>query len=159
MGCSSPSVTYQLSYYPWEEPRRSRSTGRGEPSRGPRLNHHELTREMGRRTFRYAFFGASMGPLAGAWNKYLEVTFPLRPVGRPSPVKVTEVPGGEEKNPLPGLKIPKGAKLERGQFTGGGNVRGANAAMKGQSGKAAATDADVSVMALVKRVAADQLGM
>lgn len=100
-----------------------------------------------------------MGPLAGAWNKYLEVTFPLRPVGRPSPVKVTEVPGGEEKNPLPGLKIPKGAKLERGQFTGGGNVRGANAAMKGQSGKAAATDADVSVMALVKRVAADQLGM
>ncbi|GAA99340.1 uncharacterized protein L969DRAFT_16645 [Mixia osmundae IAM 14324] len=32
------------------------------------------------RTARFIFYGASIGPLLGKWNHFLEVTFPLRPL-------------------------------------------------------------------------------
>jgi protein Mpv17 len=51
-------------------------------------------------------------------------------------------------NPIPGMKFPKGSKLERGA--------GAPAAPAPVVGKAGD---NVSALALAKRVAADQLGM
>ncbi|GAA5961384.1 hypothetical protein JCM21900_006688 [Sporobolomyces salmonicolor] len=97
------------------------------------------------RTLRFAVFGASMGPLAGAWNKFLEVNFPLRPTLRSSAPDMTKI---KLENPIPGLEkeLPKGARLERG----GATAEGPHGQTK---------DAEVSVAALVKRVAADQLGM
>ncbi|KAK4046821.1 hypothetical protein OIV83_005817 [Microbotryomycetes sp. JL201] len=103
------------------------------------------------RTARFALFGVSMAPLAGAWNKFLEVTFPLRP-NTPqhiaSDIKLEKVK--TEPSPIPGLKLPKGSRLERGT--------GQSAAHDNDKEKRS-TQGDVSVAALAKRVAADQLGM
>ncbi|GAA5850658.1 hypothetical protein JCM9279_006377 [Rhodotorula babjevae] len=101
------------------------------------------------RTMRYAVFGASMGPLGGAWNKFLEVNFPLRRAIPGQPATMAKV---KVENPIPGLEkeLPKGARFERGgpAFAGAG-AAGANAA----------GETPVSVVQLAKRVAADQLGL
>ncbi|KAI5477973.1 protein Mpv17 [Pseudohyphozyma bogoriensis] len=105
------------------------------------------------RTLRFLTFGASMGPMAGAWNKYLEVNFPLRPAS-PSdhiPMKKVKVES-PLVNPIPEMKLPAGARLERG--TGGTGRRG-SAEMGEVKGSAGA----VSVKALLKRVGADQFFM
>lgn len=110
------------------------------------------------RTSRFAMFGASMGPLGGAWNKFLEVNFPLR-----IPQKQQAVPMQKVKidDIIPGLEkeLPKNARLERGGIApgaGGGNPGGAAAQ---PSGFGPTVEAPVSVAQLAKRVAADQLGM
>ncbi|GAA5922968.1 hypothetical protein JCM3775_006203 [Rhodotorula graminis] len=101
------------------------------------------------RTMRYAVFGASMGPLGGAWNKFLEVNFPLRRAIPGQPATMAKV---KVENPIPGLEkeLPKGARFERG----GPGFAGAGAA-----GANAAGETPVSVVQLAKRVAADQLGL
>ncbi|GAA5890128.1 hypothetical protein JCM6882_009236 [Rhodosporidiobolus microsporus] len=108
------------------------------------------------RTLRFLVFGASMGPLGGAWNKFLEVNFPLRPIpahGRipaiPTKVKVEDPP----EFPIPGLKgqLPKGARLERAGGAGGKGEKSGPGVMQEEVG--------VSVVQLAKRVAADQLGL
>lgn len=109
------------------------------------------------RTSRFAIFGASMGPLGGAWNKFLEVNFPLRVGAKQSTMPMQKV---KVDDVMPGLEkeLPKGARLERGGIApgaGGGNPGGAAAA--GTMGPT--VDAPVSVVQLAKRVAADQLGM
>ncbi|GAA5849041.1 hypothetical protein JCM8547_006421 [Rhodosporidiobolus lusitaniae] len=105
------------------------------------------------RTLRFAVFGASMGPLGGAWNKFLEVNFPLRPIpvhGRvPAAMAKVKV---EDPPELPaGLKeqLPKGARWERG----GANEKSGPGVMHDE------VEVGVSVAQLAKRVAADQLGM
>ncbi|GAA5999699.1 Mpv17/PMP22 family protein [Rhodotorula paludigena] len=102
------------------------------------------------RTMRFAVFGASMGPLGGAWNKFLEVNFPLRRTLAGQPATMAKV---KVENPIPGLEkeLPKGSRLERGapQFPAGAG------ALSGGP----ATEANVSVVQLAKRVAADQFGM
>ncbi|KAM0786551.1 hypothetical protein ACM66B_002008 [Microbotryomycetes sp. NB124-2] len=106
------------------------------------------------RTARFAFFGVSMAPLAGAWNKFLEVTFPLRPYTAPpvtGDVKLEKV--RTEKSPIPGLNLPKGARLERGTAASGKTGSTDN------DKERKSTQGDVSVAALAKRVAADQLFM
>lgn len=50
--------------------------------------------------------------------------------------------------PIPGFKMPKGAKLERGPDMSAGS-----------SGGKAGAESEVSALALAKRVMADQLGM
>lgn len=109
------------------------------------------------RTSRFAIFGASMGPLGGAWNKFLEVNFPLRVGAKQSTMPMQKV---KVDDVMPGLEkeLPKGARLERGGIApggGGGNPGGAAAA--GTMGPT--VEAPVSVVQLAKRVAADQLGM
>ncbi|GAA5901985.1 hypothetical protein JCM8208_006655 [Rhodotorula glutinis] len=101
------------------------------------------------RTMRYAFFGASMGPLGGAWNKFLEVNFPLRRAIPGQPATMAKV---KVENPIPGLEkeLPKGARFERG----GPAFAGAGAAAVNAAG-----ETPVSVVQLAKRVAADQLGL
>lgn len=74
----------------------------------------------------------------------------MRPYAGPGPIHMSKVK--VEDNPLPGLKFPRGAKLERGAGAGGGAGAGTGA-------NAAPSEPDVSVMALAKRVGADQLGM
>ncbi|GAA5907140.1 Mpv17/PMP22 family protein [Sporobolomyces salmoneus] len=100
------------------------------------------------RTLRFAVFGASMGPLAGVWNKFLEVNFPLRTV----PPAPSNAPLDEkfDKFPIPELEkeLPKGARFERG---------GPKVASTGSP--VVQTEGAVSLKALLKRVAADQLGM
>ncbi|GAA6036812.1 hypothetical protein JCM8097_003490 [Rhodosporidiobolus ruineniae] len=105
------------------------------------------------RTLRFLVFGASMGPLGGAWNKFLEVNFPLRPIpphGRipaaPTKVKVEDPP----EFPIPGLKeqLPKGARFEA--FSGASEKSAPQVQEK---------EVGVSVAQLAKRVAADQLAM
>ncbi|SGZ26427.1 BQ5605_C024g09912 [Microbotryum silenes-dioicae] len=122
------------------------------------------------RTFRFAFFGASMGPLAGAWNKFLEVRFPLRnsSITQQYPLqKVKTDDPASTSIPIPGFKMPKGAKLERGAGAGAAGAAGlrgsGNAASMvptppGASASAGA-EGPVSNIQLVKRVAADQLGL
>ncbi|GAA5826174.1 hypothetical protein JCM5353_003833 [Sporobolomyces roseus] len=101
------------------------------------------------RTLRFAMFGASMGPLAGAWNKFLEVNFPLRTVAPAAP----NAPLDEklDKFPIPELEkqLPKGARFERG-----GPRPGTGAGVE-----TVQTESAVSLKALLKRVAADQVGM
>ncbi|GAA6061144.1 hypothetical protein JCM10212_001744 [Sporobolomyces blumeae] len=105
------------------------------------------------RTLRFAIFGASMGPLAGAWNKFLEVNFPLRAV-QPAP-PTAPIAEKLDKFPIPELEkeLPKGARLERGTAPGAG---GADVAPGPATIKA---EGAVSLTALLKRVAADQVGM
>ncbi|GAA5987549.1 hypothetical protein JCM5350_006034 [Sporobolomyces pararoseus] len=104
------------------------------------------------RTLRFLVFGASMGPLAGAWNKFLEVNFPLRPVAPAAP----NAPFDEklDKFPIPELEkeLPKGARFERG-----GPKPSPGAAAVAPSTVQA--EGAVSLKALLKRVAADQVGM
>lgn len=120
------------------------------------------------RTMRYAVFGASMGPLGGAWNstplpippfplpaltrrppEFLEVKFPLRSYAAPgAPIPMTKVK--VEASPIPGFALPKGSRLERGP--GAAGVGGGAAGVSGDLG-------EVSVVQLAKRVGADQLGM
>ncbi|GAA5825476.1 hypothetical protein JCM3770_001846 [Rhodotorula araucariae] len=97
------------------------------------------------RTMRFAVFGASMGPLGGAWNKFLEVNFPLRRALPGQPATMAKV---KVDNPIPGLEkeLPKGSRLERGGAAAG-------------AGGGAAGETPVSVVQLAKRVAADQLGL
>jgi hypothetical protein len=125
------------------------------------------------RTLRFAVFGASMGPLGGAWNsapfyllppfplahlppstEFLEVNFPLRPVpahGR-IPAAMTKVKVEQPPN-IPGL--PKNARWERAP-----NNSGAAAGEKSGPGvMQGEKEVGVSVAQLAKRVAADQLGM
>ncbi|GAA5833606.1 hypothetical protein JCM3766R1_002587 [Sporobolomyces carnicolor] len=101
------------------------------------------------RTLRFAVFGASMGPLAGAWNKFLEVNFPLRAVAPAAP----NAPLDEklDKFPIPELEkeLPKGARFERG------GPKPATAAAT----QTVQAEGAVSLKALLKRVAADQVGM
>ncbi|GAA5832603.1 hypothetical protein JCM11251_001383 [Rhodosporidiobolus azoricus] len=116
------------------------------------------------RTFRFLVFGASMGPLGGAWNKFLEVNFPLRPIppnGRipavPTKIKVEDPP--TQDFPIPGLKeqLPKGATLRRGGST---FEQSEKAGEKSGPGVMQQEDeVGVSVVQLAKRVAADQLGL
>ncbi|GAA6010779.1 hypothetical protein JCM10207_005838 [Rhodosporidiobolus poonsookiae] len=105
------------------------------------------------RTLRFAVFGASMGPLGGAWNKFLEVNFPLRPIPPRSaiPAVPTKVKVEDPPFPIPGLKeqLPRGAKFERGGAAHGEKV--GPGVMQEEVG--------ISVVQLAKRVAADQLGM
>ncbi|GAA5939908.1 Mpv17/PMP22 family protein [Sporobolomyces koalae] len=100
------------------------------------------------RTLRFAVFGASMGPLAGAWNKFLEVNFPLRAVAPAAPT----APFDEklDKFPIPELEkeLPKGARFERGGQPAPGTAT-----------STVQTQGAVSLKALLKRVAADQVGM
>ncbi|KAK4055827.1 hypothetical protein OIO90_003081 [Microbotryomycetes sp. JL221] len=121
----------------------SRRTGQTTPAAGPFMYDAA-------RTLRFALFGVSMAPLAGAWNKFLEVTFPLRPYHVPQAVKLEKV--RTEKSPIPGMKLPKGAKLERGSDD-------PQDFSKDKTRREGQTQGDVSVAALAKRVAADQLGM
>ncbi|GAA6020519.1 hypothetical protein JCM11491_001383 [Sporobolomyces phaffii] len=99
------------------------------------------------RTLRFAVFGASMGPLAGVWNKFLEVNFPLRTVA-PAPPNAS-FDEKFDKFPIPELEkeLPKGARFERG----GPRPTAATTTVQ--------TESAVSLKALLKRVAADQLGM
>ncbi|BGP41145.1 hypothetical protein JCM10450v2_005177 [Rhodotorula kratochvilovae] len=99
------------------------------------------------RTMRFAVFGASMGPLGGAWNKFLEVNFPLRRALAGQPATMAKV---KVDNPIPGLEkeLPKGSRLERGPGAAGAGA-----------GAGAAGETPVSVVQLAKRVAADQLGL
>ncbi|KAM0750768.1 hypothetical protein T439DRAFT_325825 [Meredithblackwellia eburnea MCA 4105] len=99
------------------------------------------------RTLRFLIFGSSVGPLAGAWNKFLEVTFPLKPTSGSAPTKMKSVKVDEV--PIPGLKIPPGAKLERGGPAMSEKERGG----PGQK------EAGISWVAIGKRVAADQFIM
>ncbi|CEQ41256.1 SPOSA6832_02937, partial [Sporobolomyces salmonicolor] len=73
------------------------------------------------------------------------LNFPLRPTLRSSAPDMTKI---KLENPIPGLEkeLPKGARLERGGATA-------------ERSHGQTKDAEVSVAALVKRVAADQLGM
>lgn len=106
------------------------------------------------RTLRFAVFGASMGPLAGAWNKFLEVNFPLRPNVEQGPINMTKVKVEQPlrsptSSPIPGLRLPTGSKLERG-------TRSPSPIDLPPMPHATP---NVSVLALAKRVAADQFGM
>ncbi|GAA5984555.1 hypothetical protein JCM11641_006547 [Rhodosporidiobolus odoratus] len=110
------------------------------------------------RTLRFAVFGASMGPLGGAWNKFLEVNFPLRPIpahGR-TPAATTKVKLDDDF-PIPGLKeqLPAGARLSRG----GAGAKGGTGGEKSGPGVMQEEEVGVSVAQLAKRVAADQLAM
>ncbi|GAA5886441.1 hypothetical protein JCM16303_001410 [Sporobolomyces ruberrimus] len=104
------------------------------------------------RTLRFAVFGASMGPLAGAWNKFLEVNFPLRAVPPAGPNASFDEK--LDKFPIPELEkeLPKGARFERGGPRPGTSTAGV-------SSPTIKTEGAVSVKALLKRVAADQVGM
>ncbi|KAL7337556.1 hypothetical protein BJY59DRAFT_717255 [Rhodotorula toruloides] len=104
------------------------------------------------RTLRFAVFGASMGPLGGAWNKFLEVNFPLRPLPSASPMQKVKV-----DSPIPGLEkhFPKGSKLERGT----GLEEKVPPVPTGTVPSMSEKEPPVSVVQLAKRVAADQLGM
>ncbi|BGP56419.1 hypothetical protein JCM8202_001841 [Rhodotorula sphaerocarpa] len=110
------------------------------------------------RLSRFAIFGASMGPLGGAWNKFLEVNFPLRIQQNQNSVPMQKV---KVDDMIPGLEkeLPKNARLERGGIApgAGGGIPGGAA---GTAGAVMPTiEAPVSVAQLAKRVAADQLGM
>lgn len=82
-----------------------------------------------------------------AQPEFLELKFPLRPYAGATPVRMDKV---KVDSPIPGMKFPKGSRLERGSSPTP-TVGGAGA------GKAGAEP--VSTLALAKRVAADQLGM
>ncbi|KAL8287514.1 hypothetical protein RQP46_003372 [Phenoliferia psychrophenolica] len=99
------------------------------------------------RTARFAFYGASMGPLAGAWNKFLEVNFPLRKIA--DPIEMSKVKVEQQTSPIPGFKLPPGSRLERGAGAGAG----------GAGSSSSAKDEGVSTVMLAKRVAADQFIM
>ncbi|BGP17451.1 hypothetical protein JCM10213_003266 [Rhodosporidiobolus nylandii] len=114
------------------------------------------------RTLRFAIFGASMGPLGGAWNKFLEVKFPLRPIPPQGRVPATTAKVKVEDDfPIPGLKeqLPKGARLRRGDEYM--NAQGGEKPSGEKSGPGVMHEEEVgvSVAQLAKRVAADQLGM
>lgn len=114
------------------------------------------------RTMRYCTYGAAIGPLGGRWFQYLETRFPLRTVIKAEPSVLNQIPTKsrfeELKNPIPGMKLPKGSRLERGS----GGKASTNSNM-GEKEKVKSGDAGVegkvSLLALSKRVAADQLGM
>lgn len=115
------------------------------------------------RTLRFGFFGASVGPVVGRWNQFLETRFPLIPTG----TTATSIPLQSAKNDFspaelfPEGALPKGARFERGSTVPGRgeNVKPAGAAKPSSGSKAHQKDPASSKMQLFKRVAADQLFM
>lgn len=75
-------------------------------------------------------------------SEFLEHAFPLRAYSGPGSVPLQKMK--DDETPIPGLKMPKGAKLERGTA---------------EMPAAKAAEGDVSVAALAKRVLADQMFM
>ena len=88
--------------------------------------------------------------VSGSDAEFLEVNFPLRTVAPASP----NAPFDEklDKFPIPELEkeLPKGARFERGGPKGPG---------AGVGVETVKTESAVSLKALLKRVAADQVGM
>ncbi|SCV70514.1 BQ2448_1908 [Microbotryum intermedium] len=117
------------------------------------------------RAFRFAFFGASMGPLAGAWNKFLEVRFPLRTASTAHQIQMQKIKTDDPPPtsiPIPGFKMPKGAKLERGApppAAAAAGAAGLGGSVTVPTPPSASAEGPISNLQLVKRVAADQLGL
>lgn len=94
------------------------------------------------RTMRFAVYGAAIGPVAGAWNKFLEDTFPLRTP--PAPLERARVKK-ELNTLLGGRDFPLGAKEEKG-WSGGTSSESAPPPPPGP----------INMLAILKRVACDQ---
>lgn len=91
------------------------------------------------RTGRFAFFGVGMAPLLAEWNKFIEYRFPLRTVGATSAAGSSAVSTGAQA-------------AAKGSMTAGVAAGAAGGAAKSMS-----SVGKVSLVALGKRVAFDQI--
>jgi len=116
------------------------------------------------RTLRFAMFGFSLGPLIEKWNRFLENRFPLRPVAEvfaqaPNSDLMPDEPGFAEKLKQEAAKEGFSVNIERGDGQQGQQYKEKGPHIVDPQHVAVPNATGVSVMALFKRVVADQLFM